>query len=1029
MTTDKKSIGGYYQKPRNKNIQLSAAALLLVMSLILAAPAAAIEAVINAPPTPSADDFILPAPIVNPQTVYDEFYNMRLEFFLPKTEPLIKETFGAAPRFVPEAFWEYESYYSRAIGFATNLPTLAKIEYGPTPGYGYATEQSESYYYQHLIYITGLEPGRVYHYRIKIKDSDGIFMVSQDYAFATPAIPADVVRVPQDLTDQSLPYKLTGDNKKYLLTEDIYAPNGGIVLHGNNVELDLGGNTIVYDNEPNLIINENTHEGYEIYYSVDATFGVRSGLWNYKNHRIFNGTIRQGANGGRGLMGCGYNPYLNTHLAGLEIAGVTADYYGDSVSGISVNGTDNYIHHNVVYDRGTVVDNRHIQMRAISGEAENRMAYNSVRRCRQTGIYGNGEFWGNEVYCDSFCANSFLFGCGGKSDIRDNKAFGLGYCPIGIGSYNSHDMRIRNNFIYMHAYAPSKRDSEYDRLTGVTGFRFFGAELYEYDENLFENNVVVCKGHAGANYIRALWICSAELWENTVIRDNVVKVELMTYDMDLDRWNIWNDCYTCVDLTGNLTGPDDRHAETLFVENRFITNYNYVTIGTGYGCGRNASFYRNAFERIDRYDAYFNPLRIGYWIHCSRDNKFIDSILGPGVDFDIPFLDRYKGYWSDFELSLDIGVSSPRTYADAATGAPLGSRAISWETDGGDSGAFVTGDNGEYYMEWLTARNEIKAYIVNEKTQTRNATVTFTTSGYLPVTWDIADLQGPGPAILFEKEPDIYIDLPIGGIWGGGSGPYAVKVSVWAWDSFDGAEIYRSDTPGGVYVPVAAETAYAAPGTATYIDTGLKPVTTYYYKARLINDGKFGNMSGPVALSTGDIEAGGVWSHGAGPFSIGVNVWTWYDFDGAEVYRSDTPDGEFRHIMTCDGPPPYIDEAGLSPDTTYYYKVRLYKDGHCGPLSETAAMRTGDLLIDSFYRGSYGCDFITFNVWTWHDYDGFEVYRSESPDGPYELAVAGEPYVDVGLQPDTVYYYKARLYKDGFYGPLVGPIAVRTDDY
>ena len=1027
MRSNKKRAISKFHAPGAKKMRLPAAALLLALSLFLAASAPA--AAIAVPQPAPWDDFVLPAPIANPQSVYDEFYNMRLEFFLPETEPLIKETFGGALRFEPGAFWEYESYYSRAIGFATNLPTVAKIEYGPTPDYGFSTEQSESYFYQHLFYLKGLQPGRVYHYRIKVKGSDGAFMASQNYAFATPAVPADVVRIPQDLADQSLPYKLYGDNKKYLLTGDIYAPNGGIVLYGNNVELDLGGNTIVYDNEPNLIINENTHEGYEIYYSIDATFGVRSGLWNYRNQGIFNGTIRQGAHGGTGLAGCGYNPYMNTHIAGLEIAGITADYYGDSVSGIAVDGSGNYIHHNLVYDRGTVVDNRHIQMRAISGGADNKMAYNSVRRCRQTGLYGEGELWGNEVYGDSYCANSFLYGSGGESNIHDNKAFGLGYCPIGIGCYNSHGARIRNNFIYMHAYAPGKREAEYDRLTGVAGFRFFGSIGYEYDENLFENNVVVCKGHAGANYIRALWIGSAPSFENTVIKNNAVKVELMTYDMDLGRWNIWNDCYTCVDLTGDWAEPDYRHAETLFLENRFISNYNYVTIGNGYGCGRNASFYRNVFERIGHHDAFFNPLRIGYWIHSSKGNKLIDSVLGPGVDFGIPFLDRYKGEFTDFGLALDIGISSERAYADAATGAPLGGRVISWETDGGESGAFVTGENGVFSTEWFTERNYVKENTSNLITQTRNAAVTFSTAGYEPVTWRIADLQGPGPAVMFEKSPDIYIDLPIGGVWaGGGAGPYNINVSVWAWSAFDGAEIYRSDTPNGVYVPVAAETVYTAPGAATYADTGLKPATTYYYKARLIKDGKFGQMSGPAALSTGDIETGGVWRHSAGPFSVGVNVWTWHDYDGAEIYRSDTPDGEFRHIMTCDGPPPYYD-AGLVPNTVYYYKVRLYKDGHRGPLSAAAAIGTGDLLIDSFYRGGYGPDFITFNIWTWYDYDGFEVYRSLSPEGPYELAVAGAPYADAGLQPGTVYYYKARMYKDGFYGPLVGPIAVRTDDY
>jgi hypothetical protein len=120
---------------------------------------------------------------------------MRLEFFLPETEPLIKETFGSKLCFNDATLWEYESYYSRAVSFETNLPTLAKIEYGADNAYGFETKQTESYYYRHLFHLTGLEPGKSYHYRIKVKGSDGAFLVSRDFMFTTPSLPADIIRV------------------------------------------------------------------------------------------------------------------------------------------------------------------------------------------------------------------------------------------------------------------------------------------------------------------------------------------------------------------------------------------------------------------------------------------------------------------------------------------------------------------------------------------------------------------------------------------------------------------------------------------------------------------------------------------------------------------------------------------------------------------------------------------------------------------------------------------------------------------
>ena len=229
----------------------------VILLLLMLTAALAVVPLLTASAHPAAaDDFVLPTPIANPRTPDEEYFNMKLQFFLPETEPLIKETFGSTLRFVDEAFWEYESYYSRAVAFATNLPTLAKIEYGPDTGYGMSTEQTESYYYQHLFHLTGLAPGRAYHYRIKAKGSDGALLLSKDYTFITPEVPAGVIRVPEDLSDQSLPYRLTESDARYLLTRDVFAPNGGIVLGGDNVELDLGGHTIIYDNERNLIINE-----------------------------------------------------------------------------------------------------------------------------------------------------------------------------------------------------------------------------------------------------------------------------------------------------------------------------------------------------------------------------------------------------------------------------------------------------------------------------------------------------------------------------------------------------------------------------------------------------------------------------------------------------------------------------------------------------------------------------------------------------------------------------------------------------
>ncbi|MDR2711511.1 MAG: hypothetical protein LBB91_00160, partial [Clostridiales bacterium] len=88
---------------------------IILLAVAIAAALAAVPIITGTAGSVSGDDFIIPVPIAGPQTPDEEFFNMRLQFFLPETEPLIKETFGSVLRFEDEAFWEYNSPYSRAV--------------------------------------------------------------------------------------------------------------------------------------------------------------------------------------------------------------------------------------------------------------------------------------------------------------------------------------------------------------------------------------------------------------------------------------------------------------------------------------------------------------------------------------------------------------------------------------------------------------------------------------------------------------------------------------------------------------------------------------------------------------------------------------------------------------------------------------------------------------------------------------------------------------------------------------------------
>ena len=876
---------------------------------------------IAAPTARVVDDFIIPTPIADPQTPDEEFFNYRLQFFLPETEPLIKATFGEQLRFEDEAFWEYESYYSRAVSFATNLPTLAKIEYGQDETYGFETKQTESYFYQHLFYLTGLQPGHTYHYRIKVMDSDGTFMASPDYTFTTPAIPADIIRIPDDLANKTLPYKLTTPNAKYLLTEDIYAPFGGILLSAHNIELDLGGHTISYDNEPNPITWDDGRPNY-VHFVEDgaASYGVKGGTWNLTNQRLYNGTIIQGKNGSCGEFGSGLSPVIFYHGSKNTVAGITADYYGDNMSGI-VTDAETTIHHNVVYDRGSVIDNRHQGMKAISspGPGVSETYYNSVRRSRHFGIATGGIKYGNEVYSDSFGPNSYLMTFPSNSNCYNNKLFGMGYNPIGIGWYSMSNAVAANNFIYLHAYAPTIRDPEYQRISGVAGYR---PQVYDSNtpsnNNLFENNVVICKAWPGAAYIRALWIPSDICMENTQINNNIIVAETMTNDINVsDMYN----CFTCVDLQGEYATVDV--PQVLFSDNLFRTNVNYLVAGTSYGIGNNASFYRNTFMRINHHDDQFWPFRLGFWDWSTTGHKFIDSIEGSGVDLSVP--PNWASYYTEPLYTLSVGISSERVYVDASTGLPLSDKIVHWQLDGGSTGSFNTNSKGMAYVEWITTWNEHKPGDRHGVfTQVHNSTISLFIDGYQPMTVNIADTQGNGPNIQFVRLQDP-LNPPTANIiaedFRGRANVAYNDIAWWSRSDWDYAEVYRANALDGVFSLFATTTA------SPFFDNEALPENTYYYKIRLVRGSDFGPVTDIVKLTTLPIIAEDFRGR-ANPGNIEVAWWSRSVWDHTEVYRADTPDGVFSFHGTTVGSP-YFDYKVL-PGQTYYYKIRLVQGNHMG---------------------------------------------------------------------------------------------------
>jgi hypothetical protein len=695
-----------------------------------------------------------PQPFAHPSNDDEYFFNYRLEHFAPATEPFIKETFGEVPSFEEAGFWEHSAYTSCAVGFTTNLPTISIIEYGETAAYGHTTTQSESYFFQHLHYIRGLEPGKTYHYRYLAQDHDGTPITSADRTFTTRELTPDIIRIPEDM-EGNAPYTLTQANARYVLTQDLTVPTLAINIKTNNIELDLDGHTIIYDDGPPTV----TGTWWDAYaYNEEATFGIRAGLWNFVNYRILNGTIRQGRNGGTGFIGIGFNPLFLNHMGQTrnEVAGITVDYYGASVGGM-VTG-DGHIHHNVLYDRGTIIDNRHMAIRAISTgqDPQNDISYNSLRRFRHRGIDGRGKVDHNELYSDSFATNSFALGAGQNSRLTNNRIFGMGYNPVGIGWGNN--FYVQGNFIYMRGFAPTKRDEEYDRKSAVAGMRVTNYDGILYENMLFEDNIIVLKAEDNCTQARGIWTTNGPGDRNIAYRRNTVKVEALPGNLlnpedgakvsNEAPYPYYNDnvnnALAAVTFSGSTVNHEGEPIvdPILFEDNHLIGNVNLLVIGEGYGICNSVWMYRTRMEKIEHDSEFFRPVRLGFWYWDTWNNRLVDTeYIGFGENEATPFFFGGTG-----RMEIHYGESKTLTLKNSSGTLANQSVTLTASEDNYRQ-TLRTDGSGRLNFDLLSVRHfkfgnsQETGGITGKPTRTDYLRYTITVPGYNPLNRTLTQLQ------------------------------------------------------------------------------------------------------------------------------------------------------------------------------------------------------------------------------------------------------------------------------------------------
>ena len=617
--------------------------------------------------------------------IYADFNHFSIDNFGAEHEPLTYEVNGNDLAFNESSTFVHESENSVVLGFETNLPSITFVEYGETSDYGEQTEIPERFFYLHLHYLKDLKPNTTYHYRTVAIDERCNVLRSEDRTLQTRTMQG-AVYIPGTMNGP--PYVLDQNDTTYVLTEDIVSDTRGITITGDNVTLDLNGHTITYDNGAPLV--SGTWDEY--IYSDVSTFGIFGHGSGIVTGTILNGQVVQGESSSQGNIGIGFNP-IYVSSGAFEIAGMTVRYTGHSVGGISARYGNHRVHHNVVIDGGTGIDNRHQGVKAIwsHDEGGNLAIYNNlVKRARQQGIRTGGYTHSNEVYSDSYDTNSFGIVPAANQTIENNRIFGTGYHVVAIGwAKDTDSMTIRNNFVHLQGDAPTTRSDEYGSMASVNGFRLtqYAGSTERYEGYLYEGNTIIVKGRNGTTTMRGVQFFSDPHVSGLVFRNNIIKTEVLD--------DVTEAPAACV-VGHGLSDRHDTQLPILYRNNRFISNRLHVRFGDSYASGGNHHFRNNTFERLGNRSDYVT-IQIGAWIYHSYNNLFLDNAMEEGTDLENNLFDTNR---ETAILEYAVGHSL-YILAQTANGDPIVNTPIRVEDNTGTRFEGVTGVSGVSRIELL----------------------------------------------------------------------------------------------------------------------------------------------------------------------------------------------------------------------------------------------------------------------------------------------------------------------------------------
>jgi len=246
------------------------------------------------------------------------------------------------------------------------------------------------------------------------------------------------------------------------------------------------------------------------------------------------------------------------------------------------------------------------------------------------------------------------------------------------------------------------------------------------------------------------------------------------------------------------------------------------------------------------------------------------------------------------------------------------------------------------------------------------------------------------------------------------TGPFSVFLT-WTDESENetGFEVERKEGTSGSWEPAVT----AAADATEFGDMSLSPNTSYVYRIRACNDVGCSTYSDEADTTTDEVAPEAPLGLIAGATGSATVALDWSDGSdnelNFEVERKPGTGGEWAKVGVPTPNATSFSDTGLTPHTTYQYRVRACSDVGCSAYSNQASVTTWDLPpevptgLTAVATGPATVDL------GWTDMadneDGFRVERREGAGSFSTVGTVGEnaaAFSDSGLSPNTTYSYR-----------------------